>query len=157
MQYFILLQLRQYLHKNCLVLLSHAWLCSMDSSHLASVHGIFQVRILEWLPSFSRGSSNLDQTWVSCTAGDTDRVIRVCSCVCIYGKTYVYTPSSLSIYIHDGYLDCLRKVWMAEIRWSGYSQMNQLGSWGIEVMGHREKLSQIWWHTLPSAISGKHN
>ena len=37
----------------------------------SSVHGIFQVRILEWVViPFSRGSSQLrDQTWVSCIAG----------------------------------------------------------------------------------------
>ena len=37
----------------------------------SSVHGIFQVRILEWVAiSFSKGSSQpRDQTWVSCIAG----------------------------------------------------------------------------------------
>ena len=36
-----------------------------------SVHGILQVRILEWVAiSFSRGSTgSRDRTWVSCTAG----------------------------------------------------------------------------------------
>ena len=42
--------------------------CSLPGS---SVHGIFQVRILEWVTiSFSRGSSQpRHQTWVSCIAG----------------------------------------------------------------------------------------
>ena len=42
--------------------------CSQPGS---SVHGISQVRILEWIAiSFSRGSSQpWDQTWVSCIAG----------------------------------------------------------------------------------------
>ena len=37
----------------------------------SSVHGIFQVRLLEWVAiSFSKGSSQpRDQTRVSCTAG----------------------------------------------------------------------------------------
>ena len=37
----------------------------------SSIHGIFQARILEWVPiSFSRGSSQpKDRTWVSHTAG----------------------------------------------------------------------------------------
>ena len=37
----------------------------------SSVHGILQVRVLEWVViSFSRGSSQpRDQTWVSCIAG----------------------------------------------------------------------------------------
>ena len=37
----------------------------------ATVHGLFQARILEWVAiSFSRGSSRpRDQTWVSCIAG----------------------------------------------------------------------------------------
>ena len=41
--------------------------CLPDSS----VHGILQVRILEWVAiPFSRGSSQpRDRTWVSCTAG----------------------------------------------------------------------------------------
>ena len=41
------------------------------SSVGSSVHGIFQVRILEWVAiPFSRGSSQpKDQTWVSCIAG----------------------------------------------------------------------------------------
>ena len=45
---------------------------SMDCSPPgSSVHGIFQVRILEWVAiSFSRGSSQpRDWTWVSCIAG----------------------------------------------------------------------------------------
>ena len=42
--------------------------CSLPGS---SVHGILQVRILEWVAiSFSRGSSRpRDQTWASCIAG----------------------------------------------------------------------------------------
>ena len=42
--------------------------CSLSGS---SVHGIFQVRGLEWIViSFSRGSSRpRNQTWVSCIAG----------------------------------------------------------------------------------------
>ena len=42
--------------------------CSLPGS---SVHGILQVRILEWVAiSFSRGASQLrDWTWVSCIAG----------------------------------------------------------------------------------------
>ena len=42
--------------------------CSPPDS---SVHGIFQVRILEWVAiSFFRGSSQpKDRTWLSCTAG----------------------------------------------------------------------------------------
>ena len=42
--------------------------CSLPGS---SVHGILQVRILEWVAiPFSRGSSRpRDQTWVSCIAG----------------------------------------------------------------------------------------
>ena len=37
----------------------------------SSVHGIFQIRVLEWVAiPFSRESSELrDQTWVSCIAG----------------------------------------------------------------------------------------
>ena len=44
--------------------------CNLPGS---SVHGIFQIRILEWVAiPFSRGSSRpKDQTWVSCTAGDS--------------------------------------------------------------------------------------
>ena len=42
-----------------------------DCSHQASVHGIFQARIQEWVAiPFSRGSSrSKDQTWVSHIAG----------------------------------------------------------------------------------------
>ena len=42
--------------------------CSLPGS---SVHGIFEVRILEWIAiSFSRGSSGpRNWTWVSCIAG----------------------------------------------------------------------------------------
>ena len=42
--------------------------CSLPGS---SVHGIFQVLVLDWIAiSFSRGSSQLrDQTQVSCIAG----------------------------------------------------------------------------------------
>ena len=42
--------------------------CSPPGS---SIHGIFQLRVLEWVSiSFSRGSSWLrDRTWVSCIAG----------------------------------------------------------------------------------------
>ena len=48
--------------------LCHSMDCRSPGS---SVHGVFQVRILEWVAiSFSRGSSQLrDRTLVSCTAG----------------------------------------------------------------------------------------
>ena len=53
--------------------LSHVWLCYLVDCSLpgSSVHGIFQVRILEWVAiSFSRGSSwPRDQTQVSHTVG----------------------------------------------------------------------------------------
>ena len=56
-----------------LVIQSCLTLCDpMDCSPPgSSVHGIFQARVLEWLPtSFSRESSRpWDQTQVSCTAG----------------------------------------------------------------------------------------
>ena len=52
------------------VLMAHC-VCIDWSPPDPSVHGIFQVRILEWLPiSFSRWSSwPRDWTWVSCFAG----------------------------------------------------------------------------------------
>ena len=41
--------------------------CSLPGS---SVHGIFQVRILEWVAMPSRGFSQpRDRTWISCIAG----------------------------------------------------------------------------------------
>ena len=50
--------------------LSHVWLCDLLECSLPgpSVHGIFQVRILEWVAiPFSRGSSqSRDRTYVSC-------------------------------------------------------------------------------------------
>ena len=53
---------------NCVRLLCDPMDCSPSGS---SVHGILQVRILEWIAiSFSRGSFlPRDQTWVSCVAG----------------------------------------------------------------------------------------
>ena len=52
--------------------LSHVWLCNPMHRSLpdSSVHGIFQVRILEWVAiSFSRGSSWLrNRTHVSCVS-----------------------------------------------------------------------------------------
>ena len=55
-------------------LLSQVWLCdAMDCSPPgSSVHGVLQVRILEWVAMpFSRGSSQLkDQTQVSCIGGE---------------------------------------------------------------------------------------
>ena len=57
----------------CLVTKSCLTLCDpLDCSPPgSSVHGVLQVRILEFIAiSFSRGSSQaMDQTWVSCTAG----------------------------------------------------------------------------------------
>ena len=53
----------------CAQLLSHMWLCySMNCSPAGlSVHGIYQVRILEWVAMPSRGSSWLrNWTCVSC-------------------------------------------------------------------------------------------
>ena len=53
--------------------LSCVWLFRPRDCNLprASVHGIFQARVLEWVAiCFSRGSSQLrDQTWVSCFVG----------------------------------------------------------------------------------------
>ena len=50
--------------------LSHVWLCDLLECSLPgpSVHGILQVRILEWIAiPFSRGSSqSRDRTYVSC-------------------------------------------------------------------------------------------
>ena len=55
-----------------LVIQSCLTLCNpLDcSSPGSSVHGILQARVLEWVAlSFSRGSSQSSQTWVSCIAG----------------------------------------------------------------------------------------
>ena len=65
-----------FFHVPCLwkwKLLSHVLLCSPIDWNLigASVHGILQARILEWIAnSFSKRSSwPRDWTWVSCMAG----------------------------------------------------------------------------------------
>ena len=61
--------------------------CSLSGS---SVHGILQVRILEWVAiSFSRGSSQYrDWTWVSCIAGRF--FIDLCIYIYIYRYMHIY-------------------------------------------------------------------
>ena len=66
--------------------------CSLPGS---SVHGIFQARILEWVPiSFSTGSSQTrDQTWVSCTAGScftiwATRKLSIGNAICYHFPEY---------------------------------------------------------------------
>ena len=55
--------------------------CSLPGS---SVHGIFQVRILEWVAiSFSGGSSQLrDRTWVSCVVAAAAKLLQLCPTLC---------------------------------------------------------------------------
>ena len=79
------------------VLVSQSCPCDpMDCSPPGSfVHGIFQVRILEWVViSFSRGSSRLrDRTQVSCIAGRFFTILTTREVQChiyIYGTFYVY-------------------------------------------------------------------
>ena len=61
------------IHYSCVdvLFLSLVWLWLLSSIPGSSVHGIFQARILEWVPIFfSRGSSwPRDQTWVSHIVG----------------------------------------------------------------------------------------
>ena len=64
---WILIKVKVSVAQSCLTLWDSVD-CSLPGS---SVHGILQVRILEWVAiPFSRGSSwPMDRTWVSCLAG----------------------------------------------------------------------------------------
>ena len=82
--------------------------CSLPGS---SVHGIFQVRVLEWgAISFSRGSSRPRKwTWVSCIIGrqftvwDTREVILVSAVVQLHTHTHIHTHTYTHMHTHIYY------------------------------------------------------
>ena len=124
-----------------------------------SIHGVFQVRILEWVAiSFSRGSSPpRNRTQVSRTAGRhfTLWAKRDSQSLCIYIHTHMYT------YVQDkGMVSskccCLCKRW-----WWWCCLVSQLSPMdcntpGLPVPHHLPKIAQDHVHCISGAIQASH-
>ena len=90
--------------------LSHDLLFAIPGTvaHQASLHGISQVRILEWVSiSFSRSTQPRDQTHISCTAGEFFTIWankKPSILLCKYIMLYLFLPWPVGFGVFPGFL-----------------------------------------------------